>query len=83
MEVVTGAVRWAVEVGGGIAAPPIVDAAGTVYVGSSSGALVAVAANSGAVVWRLQLSGAVTASPALDWDGALYVAAGPTVYRLV
>jgi outer membrane protein assembly factor BamB len=63
-------VAWRFETGGKIFGSPTVGD-GTVYVGSTNGALFAVNAASGALRWKFATKGAIRSTPAV-WNGLIF-----------
>ena len=57
-------VVWKVELGGSVDGSPVV-AGGKVFVGTSSGAFAALAAQTGEVLWRTRLDGAICSAAAV------------------
>jgi peptide/nickel transport system permease protein len=68
----TADVAWTFEAEKGLAGSPAVAAAGTVYVNTLDGQLVALSPD-GAALWRAKLSGRGVGGPALGADGTVYV----------
>ena len=64
--------KWVLPTGGRIAASPVLDAAGTIYVGSQDDHLYAVSPK-GRVLWSLELPGDIDSSVAISDGGVLVV----------
>lgn len=58
---------------GPIASSPVIGGDGTIYVGTTEGALIAVPRSGGAVSWRATTNDTRGSSPALGQDGTIYV----------
>lgn len=66
-----GESKWGFLTGGAITAPPVIDSAGVVYVGSTDGLFYAVTAD-GKERWRFVTGGPVHAGARIGPDGTLY-----------
>jgi len=62
------------NMGGKISASPIIDAAGTIYIGSTSGMFYALNPVDGSVKWQAELDSAVNSSAVIGVDGTIYIA---------
>jgi hypothetical protein len=67
-----GAVLWTTLVGGAVASTPVVDRAGTVYVGANNGRVYALGAADGAVRWSFASNGPVRSALAIGVGGRLF-----------
>jgi formylglycine-generating enzyme required for sulfatase activity/outer membrane protein assembly factor BamB len=65
---------WQVQLGGAIIGSPVIDATGTLYVGSMDANLYAVDIQSGAVKWTFSTEGTIRSTPAISDAGNIYVA---------
>jgi outer membrane protein assembly factor BamB len=71
----TGEVLWnSVDTAGYVHIAPCIDAAGKLYVTTSSCKLACLSGTDGSEIWRYDLPGANTATPSIGPDGTLYVA---------
>ena len=68
-----GKIQWEVETGGPVRATPLLDSAGTIYVGSRDGNLYAVDHRDGKVLWRTDLGAQIDSSVAIAGGGTLIV----------
>lgn len=68
---------------GPIASSPVIGPDGTIYVGTTSGKLVAVFGNGSAVKWTVDTGDAFGSSPALGRDGTVYVGSTDEKLRAV
>ncbi len=75
----TGAVNWAVYLGGRSISSPVVDSAGNIYVGGrQDGGFYKVDSATGAVIWEYVVTGGASSSPALSLDeGTVYIGRNP------
>jgi len=71
----TGSELWhSVDTEGYIHTAPCIDAAGNLYITTSSCQLACLSGSDGSDIWHYTLPGAATASPSIGPDGTLYVA---------
>lgn len=76
----TNAVKWSFDTGGAVVASPVVDAEGTVYVGSKSGKFFAIFAD-GTQKWVYDSGKPIESSASIGTDGTVYVGSNNgTVY---
>jgi hypothetical protein len=67
-------IMWQVPLGQAIIGSPVIDATGTLYVGSLDANLYAVDIQSGAVKWTFSTDGAIRSTPAISDAGNIYIA---------
>ena len=75
------ALRWRFQTRGAVGASPVIDAEGTVYIGSFDGHLYAISNATGLPKWAVDLGAPVTASACLA-GGVVYAPAGATLFAL-
>ena len=76
-----GKVKWSFDTGNKVRSTPVL-CDGTLYVGSNSGHLYALDAQSGKLKWKFQAAGAVASSPSVFRD-MVFVEAGDTAIHAV
>lgn len=64
---------WNFTAGGPVESSPVINASGTVFVGSSDGNVTALDPLTGAVKWQTNVGGRVISTPALGTDSTVYV----------
>jgi outer membrane protein assembly factor BamB len=67
-------ILWQTSIGGSIVGAPVIDAKGTLYIGSTDSKLYAVDISSGAVKWSFETSGSIRSTPAISDLGNIFVA---------
>jgi len=75
-----GTLKWKYAIGA-IGADPVVDAAGTVFLGASNGTFYAVDA-SGQLRWKLAVDGPIESAAAIGWDGTIYFGSQISLYAI-
>ena len=79
----TGVTNWANQFDGFSTTSPALGADGTLFVGTSSGKLIALKGTDGAVKWESALDAGVSAAPSLGTDGTVFVGTtAGTLYAL-
>jgi outer membrane protein assembly factor BamB len=78
----TGGAQWSVKTGKGIFSSPVVDADGTVFIGSADKNFYAVKPD-GTVAWKIPCGELIDSAALLDDKGRLYFGAGDSKLRAV
>jgi len=73
LDVADGSIKWGFNTYGKVNASPIIDAAGTIYIGSNSKNFYALNPD-GTIKWQYQASEAIKPSAAIGQDGTVYLA---------
>ncbi|MEA2113451.1 MAG: PQQ-binding-like beta-propeller repeat protein, partial [Patescibacteria group bacterium] len=68
-----GSIKWSFYAQGKFSASPIIDAEGTIYIGSQRGMFYALNPD-GSVKWQAELDSAINSSAVIGADGIIYVA---------